>query len=186
MVSLGKWLSFEHVWYVYLHLVYVLFEQLMCTNVRVLIIHTSLCFFVTLMTLCSKIKNLSPRSFLSVCPRVRKITPVGKSCGCASLKVVHLERLTAGVREMGNTGAGKFWVISDLWVCSLFLLILYCVSVRNKERKLTALAAIFKQCKSIYTLKMKFTWWSHTPVYSETADECTVSLSGQFDSVWLL
>lgn len=31
-------------------------------------------------------------------------------------KVVHLERLTAGVTGVGDTGAGKFWVISDLWM----------------------------------------------------------------------
>lgn len=70
--------------------------------------HHSRQLSVTLSTLCSKIMNLSPSSFLSVCPRGGKITPAGKSCGRASLKVVHLERLTAGVREVGNTGAGKF------------------------------------------------------------------------------
>lgn len=77
--------------------------------VRVCSSFTPACAFsLTLMTLCSKIKNLSPRRFLSVCPRVGKITSAGKSCGRASLKVVHLERLTAGVGEMGNTGAGRF------------------------------------------------------------------------------
>ncbi len=70
--------------------------------------HHSHLLSVTLMTLCSKIKNSSPSSFLSVCPRGGKITPTGKSCGRASLKVVHLERLTARVGEVGNTGAGKF------------------------------------------------------------------------------
>lgn len=36
-------------------------------------------------------------------------------------KVVHLERLTAGVTGVGDTGAGKFWVISDLWMCGGYL-----------------------------------------------------------------
>lgn len=57
---------------------------------------------VTLMTLCSKVKNSGPSSFLSVCPRGGKITTAGKSCGRASLKVVHLERLTAGARGGGK------------------------------------------------------------------------------------
>lgn len=93
-------------------------------------------FSVTLMMLCSKIKNLSPSSFLSVCRSVGKITLAGKSCGRASLKVVHLERLTAGVGEVGSAGAGKFSSYFRSLSLQCFF-ILNCVYVMNKERKET-------------------------------------------------
>lgn len=78
---------------------------------------------VSLVTHRSKIKKLGPRSFSSVCPRGGKKTnpQLERAVVVPHWKVVHLERLTAGVTGAGDTGAGKFWVISDLSTCGACL-----------------------------------------------------------------
>lgn len=120
MAILGKWLSLRGC-------VICVFTSAVRVRQAPLMWRTCVSAFIVLIHFVRSLWHFKLRSWVRVRFRlfalvVGKANPqLERAVVVPHWKVVHLERLTAGVTGVGDTGAGKFWVISDLWLCGAHL-----------------------------------------------------------------
>lgn len=138
MASLGKWLSFEHVWYVYLRPPYVPFRApgRVCVRACAHRSHRLEPFLWHLWRFVPKLRTASPSQFVSVClPSCRENNPGWKELWSCLTESRSSRKVNCCSRRGGERTCRKvlsYFRSLSLQSFSFFFLPLNCVSVENK------------------------------------------------------